>query len=148
MRLASATSSARGEQRDAADRAQVQAQRVEARLDGQVELGVRRRAPRARRSAASSRPTQLDALLLEVGVELGDLLARGLGLLERRGDALVASATPRSWPSASSGASSSVSAIADSPSVTDASACGPPSSAISNLMAPLPAGASPPRPRE
>ena len=92
MRLASATSSLGGEQRHAPDRAQVEAQRVEARLDRQVELarlGGRgdRRGLGGLELAGLLGADQLDAVLLEVRVELGDLLARQLGLLERRGDA-------------------------------------------------------------
>ena len=72
------------QQLDAADRAQVEAQRVEARLDREVDLGLLGRRPRraARRSArASTFPfsdgrglavgtDDVDAVLVEVGVQL------------------------------------------------------------------------------
>jgi hypothetical protein len=93
-----------GQQRDASDGAQVQPQRVQRRLDRQVELGllgcigiaaggpVLARGSR-RLDAGSLRGDLLavgaddvDALIGQVGVQLLDLLLGDLDLLERRGD--------------------------------------------------------------
>ena len=87
------------EQLHAADRAQVEPQRVQARLDREVDLGLARRvrALLARllgaleaAALADRRPAVLadhvDALVLQVRVELGDLLLGDLDLLQRGGD--------------------------------------------------------------
>jgi hypothetical protein len=92
------------QQRDAPDRAQVQPQRVQRRLDRQVELGLLRRIGVAARGALLARggrrldagslrgdllavgADDVDALVGQVGVQLLDLLLGDLDLLERRGD--------------------------------------------------------------
>ncbi len=78
------------EQRYATDCPQVQPQRVEARLDGEVELGARRGRRRVGLAARLLPVHDLDALLLDVGIDLGDLLAGELGLLDRRGEGVTA----------------------------------------------------------
>ena len=80
IRFASSTSWAAVSSVDPADRAQVQPQRVEARLDRQVELFLRRAAGGAAAAlllvgADAVLGDHVDAVLDEVGVELGDLLA-------------------------------------------------------------------------
>jgi hypothetical protein len=93
-----------GEQRDAPDRAQVQPQRVQRRLHGQVELGLLRRigvaaggsllarlggrldAGTLRRQELAVGADDVDALLGEVVVQFLDLLLGDLDLLESRGD--------------------------------------------------------------
>ena len=93
MRLASSISSVGGEQVDAADRAQVEAQRVEARLDSQVELGLLRlpRLVALLRLLVGGEAVlgdDVDAVLDQVGVEVLHLLLGDLDLLERPGDLL------------------------------------------------------------
>ena len=104
IRRASITSCSAVSRLDPPDRAQVQPQRVEARLDRQVELdgllararrpvgvGRRRAAPRRCRLRARQPPVgldDLDPLLVEVGVQLLDLLLGDLDLLEACGDLL------------------------------------------------------------
>ena len=82
-----------GEQLDPADRAQVEAQRVEARLDRQVELGLLRaaRLRLALRLLVGGEPVlgdHVDAVLDQVGVQALDLLLGDLDLLERLRDLL------------------------------------------------------------
>ncbi len=93
----------RRQQRDPADRAQVQTQRVERRLDGEVELRLlghlrgavdRRLARRSGRfdlcafglCVAPVGTDDVDALVRQVGVQLVQLLLGDLHFLERRGD--------------------------------------------------------------
>ena len=89
----------RGEQLHAPDRAQVQPQGVQARLDREVDLGLPRRVgvllpaglgPLEAAALADRGPPvvgdDVDALLLQVRMELGDLLLRDLDLLQRGGD--------------------------------------------------------------
>ena len=97
-----------GEQVHAADRAQVEAQRVEARLDGQVDLRLlrRRRDPsRRRRGSVARRPACRpgDTISMPCSTRCGagpDLLLRDLDLLETGRDLLerqvAALACPRS----------------------------------------------------
>ena len=73
-----------GEQRHATDLTQVEAQRVEARLDGQVDLGLLALNDLLRNAALGL--VQLDAVLDEIGVEILDLLFGDLDLLQRRGN--------------------------------------------------------------
>ena len=82
-----------GQQLDATDRAQVQPQRVEARLDGQVELRLLRRlrltVPFASLYAVSpSRRDHVHPVLDQVAVQVLDLLLGHLDLLERPRDLL------------------------------------------------------------
>ena len=92
----------RGEQLHAADRPQVEAQRVKRRLDREVDLRLARRVgrlgflpARGRLEAATLgrrelpvRTDDVDALAFQVGVQLGDLLLRDLHLFQRGGDLL------------------------------------------------------------
>ena len=93
IRFASSISCSRGQQLDPADRAQVEAQRVEARLDRQVELGLLR-LPRLARllrllvGGDAVLGDHVDAVLDQVGVQVADLLLGDLDLLERGGDLL------------------------------------------------------------
>ena len=93
-----------GEQLDLADRAQVQPQRVEARLDRQVELRSPRLA-RARPPGAATLPSaagsthqlgrdQLDSLIDQMRVELAQLLVGELELLEARGELFLRQEAP------------------------------------------------------
>ena len=104
IRLASDYLLLRRQQRHAADRPQIQPQRIEARLDRQVELGFARR----RRGAGLRRllpglgdrldlsvlcddrtavcTDHVDAVLVEVGMEVSHLFLGDLHLLEARGD--------------------------------------------------------------
>jgi hypothetical protein len=91
-----------GQQRHAADRAQVQAQRIQARLDREIDLdllrggligprlGSRRRARLDARGLRLGRPPvridDVDALVVQVGMQLLDLLLGDLRLLEPRLD--------------------------------------------------------------
>src|SRR5207244_11092243 len=82
-----------GEQVDAADRAQVEAQRVEARLDSEVELGLLRlpRLVALLRLLVGGEAVlgdDVDAVLDQVGVEVMHLLLGDLDLLKRPGDLL------------------------------------------------------------
>jgi GTP cyclohydrolase I/GTP cyclohydrolase-4 len=100
-----------GQQRHAPDRPQVEPQRVQAGLDREVDLrllGRRGRAGRGRlaglgggldarglrRRGAAVRADDVDALLVEVRVQLGELLLRDLDLLERRRDLLEGQEPP------------------------------------------------------
>jgi hypothetical protein len=79
-----------GEQRHLPDLAQVLAQRVEAGLDVQVELGCLLAADDVRRARLLRRAVEeLDVVVEEVGVEVLELLLGDLGLLERAGDLVV-----------------------------------------------------------
>ena len=91
-----------GEQLDAADRAQVEAQRVQARLDREVDLRLARGVGRLRLLPASCRleaatfrrgrlairADDVDPLALQVRVQLRDLLLGDLHLFQRGGDLL------------------------------------------------------------
>jgi hypothetical protein len=93
-----------GQQRDAADRPQVEPQRVQRRLDGEVDLRLlagfgRRRwrlalggdgfgAAALGRDGLAVRRDDRDPLLIEMRVELRQLLLRDLDLFERGGDLL------------------------------------------------------------
>ncbi len=84
----------RREQLDAPDRPQVEPQRVQARLDRQVDLGLARGRLGAvpvdldQSGRAIVAGDDLHAVFLQVGVELEDLLLGELDLLERRRDLL------------------------------------------------------------
>jgi hypothetical protein len=78
-----------GEQLHLADRAQVEAQRVKARLDRQVEVVLLGLA--ALLLLVGADPVlgdHVDAMLDQVAVQAGDLLLGDLGLFERQGDLL------------------------------------------------------------
>ena len=108
MRCASATSRSAVSSDDLPDRAQVEPQRVQAGLDREVDLRLARRvrlllgraagggleapALRGRRPAVGA--DDVDALAVEVGVELGDLLLRDLDLLQAGGDLLEGQEPP------------------------------------------------------
>ena len=106
MRLRERHLLARGEQLDPPDRAQVETQRVEARLDRQVDLGLLRRGLRGlgpvavarhRRQAAGRTLAvrdDLDAGVEQVRAELHDLLLRHLDLLEACRDLLERQIAP------------------------------------------------------
>jgi hypothetical protein len=95
-----------GEERHAADRPQVQPQRVQARLDREVDLrlarGIRRLLaidgafePSAfGRRRASIRADHVYALLLQIRVELGHLFLGDLDLLQTGGDLLEGQVPP------------------------------------------------------
>ena len=96
-----------GQQLDAADRPQVEPQRIQAGLDRQVDLRLARRvgrlALRRRRlepAALGDRGTpvlgvhDVDALILQVRVQLGDLLLGDLHLFKTRGDLLEGQEPP------------------------------------------------------
>ena len=76
---------------DPADRAQVEPQRIEARLDREVDVNFLRRPPAIRLVGVASLAwhrlafgrKQIDALLAEVGAQLAQLLLCHLDLLER-----------------------------------------------------------------
>src|SRR6185437_6801768 len=77
-----------GQKRDLADLAQVEPERVEARLDGQVELG-RLLAVEGRillRGLSRLGVQELDVVVQQVGVEVLELFLRELDLLQRGRD--------------------------------------------------------------
>ena len=103
MRLASDDLLVGGEQVDAADRAQVEPQRVEARLDREVDLGLLRRVlalapasarPCRRRRDGRRSDTISTPLSSEVRVQVAHLLLGDLDLLEAGGDLLERQIAP------------------------------------------------------
>ena len=88
MRLASMHFLLGRQQRDAADGAQVQAQRVERGLDGEVELRPLLGGRRVRRGIAGALE-HVDAVIEEIRVQVFDLLLRDLDLFEHGRDLFV-----------------------------------------------------------
>ncbi len=88
MRLASDDLLLGGQQRDAADGAQVEAQRVERGLDREVELRPLVGGRRIRRGIAGALE-HVDAVIEEIRMQVFDLLLRDLDLFEHGGDLFV-----------------------------------------------------------